>query len=86
MSVIKTWVDAAYGVHNQNMRSQTGVAIMMGKGVLYSHPENNQSMLKVPPKRNWLALLTACHKQFGLKTLLRHKVTRYITIFFIRII
>jgi hypothetical protein len=35
MSVIKTWVDAAYGVHN-DMRSQTGGAVMMGKGVLYS--------------------------------------------------
>ena len=35
MSVIKTWVDAAYGVHN-DMRSQTGGAIMMGKGVLHS--------------------------------------------------
>jgi hypothetical protein len=36
ISVIKTWVDAAYGVHNDNMRSQTGGTIMMGKGTLYS--------------------------------------------------
>jgi hypothetical protein len=36
ISVVKTWVDAAYGVHNDNMRSQTGGTIMMGKGTLYS--------------------------------------------------
>jgi hypothetical protein len=36
ISVIKTWVDAAYSVHNDNMRSQTGGTIMMGKGTLYS--------------------------------------------------
>jgi Reverse transcriptase (RNA-dependent DNA polymerase) len=36
ISVVKTWVDAAYGVHSDNMRSQTGGTIMMGKGTLYS--------------------------------------------------
>jgi hypothetical protein len=35
MSVLKTWVDAAYALHN-DMRSHTGSAIMMGKGILYS--------------------------------------------------
>jgi len=34
MSVLKTWVDAAYALHN-DMRSHTGGAIMMGKGILY---------------------------------------------------
>ena len=35
LSIIKTWVDAGYGVH-RDMRSQTGGAIMMGKGVLHA--------------------------------------------------
>jgi hypothetical protein len=34
MSVLKTWVDAAYALQN-DMRSHTGGAIMMGKGILY---------------------------------------------------
>jgi len=34
MSILKTWVDAAYALH-RDMRSHTGGAIMMGKGVLY---------------------------------------------------
>jgi hypothetical protein len=34
MSVLKTWVDAAYALH-MDMRSHTGGAIMMGMGILY---------------------------------------------------
>ena len=45
MSVIKTWVDAAYGVHN-DMRSQTGGAIMMGKGVLHSKSSKQKINVK----------------------------------------
>ena len=36
LHIIKTWVDAAYGVHNVDMKSQTGIAITMDKGVMYS--------------------------------------------------
>ena len=35
LSVVKTWVDASFAVHN-NMRSHTGGVIMMGKGSLYA--------------------------------------------------
>jgi hypothetical protein len=35
MSVLKTWVDAAYPLH-MDMHSRTGGAIMMEKGILYS--------------------------------------------------
>jgi hypothetical protein len=34
MSVIKTWVDAAYALHG-DIRSHTGGTVMMGKGTLY---------------------------------------------------
>ena len=34
LSIIKTWVDAAYALH-ADMRSHTGGTIMMGKGILY---------------------------------------------------
>ena len=34
MSLLKTWVDAAYALHH-DMRSHTGGVIMMGKGALY---------------------------------------------------
>jgi hypothetical protein len=34
MSVLKTWVDATYALHD-DMRSHTGGTIMMGRGTLY---------------------------------------------------
>ena len=35
LRIMKTWVDAAFGTH-QDMRSHTGGVIMMGKGALYA--------------------------------------------------
>jgi len=35
MHVMKSWVDASFVIH-QDMRSQTGVAISLGKGAIYS--------------------------------------------------
>jgi hypothetical protein len=46
MSVIKTWVDAAYGVHSDSMCGQTGAAIMMGKGVLHSRSSKQKINVK----------------------------------------
>jgi hypothetical protein len=84
ISVIKTWVDAAYGVHNDNMRSQTGGTIMMGKGrvLCIQNPANRKSIQKVQLKQNWLEHRISCPKQFGLQILLRHKVTSSTTVIF----
>jgi hypothetical protein len=46
MSILKTWVDAAYGVHNKDMRSQTGAAISMGRGVLHSRSTKQKINVK----------------------------------------
>ena len=45
VSVIKTWVDASYGVHD-NMRSHTGGIIMMGKGALYGKSSKQKITVK----------------------------------------
>eukprot|EP00980_Cylindrotheca_fusiformis_P012434 scaffold3050_cov161-Cylindrotheca_fusiformis.AAC.4 len=36
LCVVKTWVDAAFATHDNNMRSHTGGMINMGKGALYA--------------------------------------------------
>lgn len=44
VSVIKTWVDASYGVHD-DMCSHTGGVIMMGKGTLYGKSSKQKIMV-----------------------------------------
>ena len=34
MEDMYTWIDASYAVHDDNMRSHTGVPISMGHGIL----------------------------------------------------
>jgi hypothetical protein len=46
--VIKWWVDAAFGVHN-DMRSQTGMTMTIGKGSVYAS--------SVRQKRSWSELM-----------------------------
>ena len=41
LSIVKTWVDAAFGVH-ADMRSHTGGTIMMGKGTFYASSKKNR--------------------------------------------
>jgi hypothetical protein len=45
MSIIKTWVDASYAIHN-DMRSHTGGIIMMGKGALYTKSSKQKINVK----------------------------------------
>jgi hypothetical protein len=45
MSIIKTWVDASYAIHN-DMRSHTGGTIMMGKGALYAKSSKQKLNVK----------------------------------------
>lgn len=45
MSIVKTWVDAAYATHD-DMRSHTGGVIMMGKGTLYAKSSKQKINVK----------------------------------------
>ena len=45
LSIIKTWVDAAFGVH-EDMRSHTGGTIMLGKGTFYASSKKQKMNTK----------------------------------------
>jgi hypothetical protein len=41
LNIVKRWVDASYGVHN-DMRSHTGVVLSMGTGAVYSQSSKHK--------------------------------------------
>jgi hypothetical protein len=45
LSIVKTWVDAAFGVH-ADMRSHTGGTIMLGKGTFYASSKKQKMNTK----------------------------------------
>jgi hypothetical protein len=75
ISVLKTWVDAAYALHD-DMRSHTGGTIMMGKGTLYGKCAKQRINVKSFTEAELVGASDPLPKLSGQRVSPKHRDTR----------